>query len=102
MYFWLLWWFIDVHFLFQADSLDEAIDIVNRNKYFLDLLPFVFLVSLSFSPLSFLPLSAILFFIHHNHRRYGNGVSIFTTSGAAARKFQIEIEAGQVKSMEEI
>ncbi|GLU08069.1 hypothetical protein SLE2022_249980 [Rubroshorea leprosula] len=42
-----------------ADSLDEAIDIVNRNKY-------------------------------------GNGASIFTTSGAAARKFQIEIEAGQV------
>ncbi|GLT64781.1 hypothetical protein SLA2020_372520 [Shorea laevis] len=43
----------------KADSLDEAIDIVNRNKY-------------------------------------GNGASIFTTSGAAARKFQIEIEAGQV------
>jgi hypothetical protein len=29
--------------------------------------------------------------------RYGNGASIFTTSGAAARKFQIEIEAGQVR-----
>ncbi|GKU85876.1 hypothetical protein SLEP1_g487 [Rubroshorea leprosula] len=43
----------------KADSFDEAIDIVNRNKY-------------------------------------GNGASIFTTSGAAARKFQIEIEAGQV------
>ncbi|XXG49108.1 hypothetical protein AAC387_Pa02g3377 [Persea americana] len=43
----------------QADSLEEAIDIVNRNKY-------------------------------------GNGASIFTTSGAAARKFQHEIEAGQV------
>lgn len=28
--------------------------------------------------------------------RYGNGASIFTTSGAAARKFQHEIEAGQV------
>ncbi|KAM2994214.1 hypothetical protein FF2_046212 [Malus domestica] len=43
----------------EADSLDEAISIVNRNKY-------------------------------------GNGASIFTTSGVAARKFQTEIEAGQV------
>ncbi|XVF44886.1 hypothetical protein PTKIN_Ptkin02bG0159300 [Pterospermum kingtungense] len=43
----------------KADSLEEAINIVNRNKY-------------------------------------GNGASIFTTSGAAARKFQTEIEAGQV------
>ncbi|XP_058069431.1 methylmalonate-semialdehyde dehydrogenase [acylating], mitochondrial-like [Magnolia sinica] len=43
----------------QADTLEEAIDIVNRNKY-------------------------------------GNGASIFTTSGVAARKFQNEIEAGQV------
>lgn len=43
----------------QADSLDEAISIVNRNKY-------------------------------------GIGASIFTTSGTAARKFQTEIEAGQV------
>ncbi|KAK8605923.1 hypothetical protein V6N13_102688 [Hibiscus sabdariffa] len=43
----------------KADSLDDAINIVNRNKY-------------------------------------GNGASIFTTSGAVARKFQTEIEAGQV------
>ncbi|PRQ24234.1 putative methylmalonate-semialdehyde dehydrogenase (CoA acylating) [Rosa chinensis] len=43
----------------EADSLEEAISIVNRN-------------------------------------RYGNGASIFTTSGVAARKFQTEIEAGQV------
>ncbi|XP_065870144.1 methylmalonate-semialdehyde dehydrogenase [acylating], mitochondrial isoform X5 [Euphorbia lathyris] len=43
----------------QADSFEEAIHIVNNNKY-------------------------------------GNGASIFTTSGAAARKFQTEIEAGQV------
>ncbi|CAH9081922.1 unnamed protein product [Cuscuta europaea] len=43
----------------QADSLEEAIRIVNKNKY-------------------------------------GNGASIFTTSGVAARKFQTEIEAGQV------
>ncbi|KAL8554887.1 hypothetical protein ACS0TY_002895 [Phlomoides rotata] len=43
----------------QADSLDEAINIVNRNKY-------------------------------------GNGAAIFTSSGIAARKFQTEIEAGQV------
>ncbi|KAH7575527.1 hypothetical protein JRO89_XS02G0133900 [Xanthoceras sorbifolium] len=43
----------------QADSIDEAINIVNRN-------------------------------------RYGNGASIFTTSGLAARKFQTEVEVGQV------
>jgi malonate-semialdehyde dehydrogenase (acetylating)/methylmalonate-semialdehyde dehydrogenase len=43
----------------QADSLEEAISIVNGNKY-------------------------------------GNGASIFTTSGVAARKFQTDIEAGQV------
>ncbi|XP_028057397.1 methylmalonate-semialdehyde dehydrogenase [acylating], mitochondrial-like isoform X1 [Camellia sinensis] len=43
----------------EADNLEEAINIVNRNKY-------------------------------------GNGASIFTTSGAAARKFQTEVEAGQV------
>ncbi|GKA27224.1 methylmalonate-semialdehyde dehydrogenase [acylating], mitochondrial [Tanacetum coccineum] len=43
----------------QADSLDEAINIVNRNKY-------------------------------------GNGAAIFTSSGVAARKFQTDIEAGQV------
>jgi len=43
----------------EAGSLEEAIDIVNRNQY-------------------------------------GNGASIFTTSGVAARKFQHEIEAGQV------
>lgn len=45
--------------LHQADSLEEAISIINSNKY-------------------------------------GNGASIFTTSGVAARKFQTEIEAGQV------
>ncbi|KAK7363052.1 hypothetical protein VNO77_05181 [Canavalia gladiata] len=43
----------------EADSLEEAISIINKNKY-------------------------------------GNGASIFTTSGVAARKFQTEIEAGQV------
>nr|XP_016468906.1 PREDICTED: methylmalonate-semialdehyde dehydrogenase [acylating], mitochondrial-like [Nicotiana tabacum] len=43
----------------QANSLDEAINIVNKNKW-------------------------------------GNGAAIFTTSGVAARKFQTEIEAGQV------
>jgi len=31
-----------------------------------------------------------------NANPYGNGASIFTTSGANARKFQFEIEAGQV------
>ncbi|KAL5714334.1 hypothetical protein ACHQM5_016313 [Ranunculus cassubicifolius] len=43
----------------QADTLEEAINIVNANEY-------------------------------------GNGASIFTTSGVAARKFQNDIEAGQV------
>eukprot|EP00252_Welwitschia_mirabilis_P014846 TRINITY_DN32889_c0_g1_i1.p1 TRINITY_DN32889_c0_g1~~TRINITY_DN32889_c0_g1_i1.p1 ORF type:complete len:548 (+),score=123.83 TRINITY_DN32889_c0_g1_i1:252-1895(+) len=43
----------------EAANLEEAIDIVNRNKY-------------------------------------GNGASIFTSSGIFARKFQHEIEAGQV------
>ncbi|XP_061370845.1 methylmalonate-semialdehyde dehydrogenase [acylating], mitochondrial-like isoform X1 [Gastrolobium bilobum] len=45
--------------LMEADSLEEAINIINENKY-------------------------------------GNGATIFTTSGVAARKFQTEIEAGQV------
>jgi malonate-semialdehyde dehydrogenase (acetylating)/methylmalonate-semialdehyde dehydrogenase len=31
-----------------------------------------------------------------NANKYGNGSAIFTTSGGAARKFQYEIEAGQV------
>ncbi|XP_077234091.1 aldehyde dehydrogenase 6B2 [Tasmannia lanceolata] len=31
-----------------------------------------------------------------NGNKYGNGASIFTTSGVSARKFQNEIEAGQV------
>ncbi|KAJ4734290.1 Methylmalonate-semialdehyde dehydrogenase [acylating] [Rhynchospora pubera] len=45
--------------LMKAETLEDAINIVNRNKY-------------------------------------GNGASIFTTSGISARKFQTEIEAGQV------
>ncbi|KAL2460368.1 Methylmalonate-semialdehyde dehydrogenase [acylating] [Abeliophyllum distichum] len=31
-----------------------------------------------------------------NKNKYGNGAALFTTSGVAARKFQTEIEAGQV------
>ena len=31
-----------------------------------------------------------------NNNSYGNGCAIFTSSGAAARKYQYEIEAGQV------
>lgn len=31
-----------------------------------------------------------------NSNRYGNGTAIFTKSGSAARKFQREIEVGQV------
>ncbi|MBP0620925.1 CoA-acylating methylmalonate-semialdehyde dehydrogenase [Cupriavidus sp. LEh25] len=43
----------------EADSLDDAIELINRNPM-------------------------------------GNGVSVFTQSGAAARKFQSEIDVGQV------
>lgn len=45
--------------LMKADTLDQAIKIINENPY-------------------------------------GNGTSIFTNSGAAARKFQHEIEVGQI------
>lgn len=45
--------------LVTADTLDEAIEIINNNPY-------------------------------------GNGTSIFTNSGAAARKFQHEIQVGQI------
>ena len=45
--------------LVSVDTLDEAIDLINRNPY-------------------------------------GNGTGIFTQSGAAARKFQNEIDVGQV------
>ena len=31
-----------------------------------------------------------------NENKYGNGTAIFTNSGAAARKFTFEVEAGQV------
>jgi malonate-semialdehyde dehydrogenase (acetylating) / methylmalonate-semialdehyde dehydrogenase len=31
-----------------------------------------------------------------NNNPYGNGCALFTSSGAAARKYQFEIEAGQV------
>ena len=43
----------------QADTLDDAIELINRNPY-------------------------------------GNGTAIFTQSGAVARKFQSEIDVGQV------
>jgi len=43
----------------NVDTLDDAIELINKNKY-------------------------------------GNGVAIFTNSGATAGKFQKEIEAGQV------
>ena len=32
-----------------------------------------------------------------NGNRWGNGTAIFTNSGAAARKYTMEIEAGQVR-----
>ena len=45
--------------LVKADSLDDAIGIINSN-------------------------------------RYGNGTAIFTQSGATARKFENEVEVGQI------
>lgn len=33
-----------------------------------------------------------------NANSYGNGCAIFTTSGAAARKYQMEIDVGQVRT----
>lgn len=43
----------------SADTLDDALDIINAN-------------------------------------RYGNGTAIFTQSGAAARKFETEVNVGQI------
>ncbi|KAK3016263.1 hypothetical protein RJ639_006094 [Escallonia herrerae] len=72
---------------YKADSLEEAISILNRNKYFLQhpLSP-----EKVFFQLSYYLIEATFCC------RYGNGAAIFTTSGVAARKFQTEIEAGQV------
>lgn len=43
----------------QADTLDDAIEIINKN-------------------------------------RYGNGAAIFTQSGATARRFETEVNVGQI------
>lgn len=43
----------------EADTLDDALEIINANKY-------------------------------------GNGTAIFTQSGATARKFESEVEVGQI------
>jgi malonate-semialdehyde dehydrogenase (acetylating)/methylmalonate-semialdehyde dehydrogenase len=43
----------------QADNLDDALDVINMN-------------------------------------RYGNGAAIFTQSGATARKFESEVNVGQI------
>lgn len=72
-------------FSFQADSLEEAISFVNENKYFVS----NYFVSFAFVKLPFISYSDF-------SNRYGNGATIFTRSGVAARKFQTEIEAGQV------
>jgi acyl-CoA reductase-like NAD-dependent aldehyde dehydrogenase len=45
--------------IIQADTLDDALDIINANKY-------------------------------------GNGTAIFTQSGATARKFESEVNVGQI------
>ena len=74
----------------QAESFEEAISIVNRNRYWI--------------VCHFLYSHSSCFFLYCLHsweksyasNRYGNGASIFTESGIAARKFQTEIEAGQV------
>ena len=43
----------------EVDTLDDAIDVINKN-------------------------------------RYGNGTAIFTTNGATARKYTMDIDVGQV------
>ena len=45
--------------------------------------------------LSLLSLSQAIQIINNNP--YGNGTAIFTNSGAVARKFQTEIDVGQVR-----
>ncbi|XP_057978207.1 methylmalonate-semialdehyde dehydrogenase [acylating], mitochondrial-like isoform X2 [Malania oleifera] len=74
----------------QVDSLEEAINIVNKNRYIVNFFllgalnihtsKYVFCLCSKYSPIY----------------RYGNGASIFTTSGITARKFQTEIEVRQV------
>lgn len=76
----------------QADSLEEAINLVNRNKY-------VPILSYLEHPYNFYLLKHCVFMLYFNlisPNRYSSGASIFTTSAAAASKFQSEIEAGQV------
>lgn len=77
-------------FLSQADTFEDAINIVNRNKYF-----FSSLLVISFVFYCYYVIWGYILVTYLD--RYGNGASIFTTSGVAARKFQTEIEAGQVK-----
>lgn len=85
--FWLNTMLLKQYFSFslQADSLEEAINIVNKNKYFSN----NYSLSFAFVKLPFTSYSDF-------SNRYGNGATIFTTSGVAARQFQTEIEAGQV------
>lgn len=91
----LVWRYYNIYIFFcpskhQADSFEEAINIVNRNKYFLKFISLVVYITLLFF---FLKKYCVICIWN----RYGNGASIFTTSGVAARKFQSEIEAGQVR-----
>lgn len=98
----LIAWYGDINILFfcpsqyQANSFEEAINIVNRNKYFLKFSSLVVYITILFLILLkkyYMWFVCDLYFWN----RYGNGASIFTTSGVAARKFQTEIEAGQVR-----
>lgn len=98
----LIAWYGDINIQFfcpsqyQANSFEEAINIVNRNKYFLKFSSLVVYITILFLILLkkyYMWFVCDLYFWN----RYGNGASIFTTSGVAARKFQTEIEAGQVR-----
>ena len=60
----------------KADNLDHAIQIINSNRC-------------SFYPF---PYSARA----HPRLADGNGTAIFTQSGATARKFEKEVDAGQI------
>lgn len=59
----------------EVDTLQEAIDLINANQYDI----------------------CVLEGLVRCCGRFGNGVAIFTQNGAVARKFQTEINVGQVR-----
>ena len=64
----------------SADTLEEAIELVNRWEWEIE-------TNIDYNGIMCL---------HHSRNPYGNGTAIFTNNGATARKFQQEIDVGQV------